>query len=154
MPLTAAHCVCYRYEASAAAAIFTLLEHARNTHDDAGVEGAIWCLASLSHLCGGRSLRLHAPHHEQLLFDTLNAAATPQTTPSILLALSALRAAAADPLSVRRVARQLKRVQELFRSDNNDVALLACAVVANVEQYSPGAHTMPTAQCALSTQCR
>ena len=57
-------------------------------------------------------------------------------TASVLLALAALRAAAADPLTVRRVARQLKRVQELFRSDVTDVALLACAVVANVEQYS------------------
>ena len=126
------------YEAAATSAIFDLLEQARYANDDAGIEGALWCLASLSHLCGGRTLfgGLHASHHEQLLFDTLNTAATPQSAPAILLALAALRAAAADPLSVRRVARQLKRVQELFRSDNNEIALLACAVVANVEQYS------------------
>ena len=123
------------FEAHAVHALFTLLGSARRAADDAGCEGSLWCLASLAHLCGGRALHLSQPEHEALLYASLSTS-TPRATPSVLLALSALRAAAADPLTVRRVARQLKRVQELFRSEVTDIALLACAVVANVEQYS------------------
>jgi acyl-CoA-binding protein len=113
--------------------LFPLLRTARVFADHAGLEGCLWCLAALAHLCGGRILRLsHHPEHEDLLFESLS----DPSTPVVLLALSSLRAAAADPLSVRRVARHLKLVHEKLRSADADVVKLACAVIANVEQYS------------------
>lgn len=124
----------HAHDAHASACLFTLLRLSCSTADAAGEEGCLWCLASLAHVCGGRAMRLgETPEHEEALVAALSSTSSSNC---VLFALSALQAAAADPLSVRRVARHLKRVQELFRSENTEIALHACAVVANVEQYS------------------
>jgi len=121
------------HEYELAARLFGLLGACEARQDTCGTNGTLWCLAELAHCCGGRVLRLPShPEHEAKLFEALHHPATP----CVLLALACLRAAAADPLSVRRVARELRMVQQLFKSDSCEIALLACAVVANVESYS------------------
>ena len=93
--------------------LFYLLEQSRSrdAKDGAACEGALWCLAALAHLVGGRALLLaRYPSHETSLFDAVRGK-RPFGPNCVALALSALRSAAADPLSVRRIARQLKRVQ-------------------------------------------
>ena len=121
------------HEYELAARLFELLGACEARQDTCGANGTLWCLAALAHSCGGRVLRLPShPEHEAKLFEALHHPATP----CVLLALACLRAAAADPLSVRRVARELRMVQQLFKSASSEIALLACSVVANVESYS------------------
>ena len=102
--------------------------------DVAAAGGALYCVAAAAARCGGRLLGLgRHPEREVLLFDTLA-----PTAPAAhrLNALAALRACAADPLSVRRVARRLNAVQQRLRSDDEAEVRLACATIANVELYS------------------
>jgi len=106
---------------------------ARADADRPACEAALWCLASLAHVCGGRFLELDLTKHADLVFGCL---APPTPLAERVCALAALRCAAADVRCVRLVARRVASVHERFRSKDAEEVRLACAVVANVEQYS------------------
>ena len=113
--------------------LVTVHNAARADSDERAAEAALWCLACAAHVCGGRFARVDLPAHAVLLAGCLSSSTR---LAERLCALAALRCAAADVLSVRLVARHIAAVQERLRSKSDEEVYLACAVVANVEQYS------------------
>ena len=132
--------------------LLAVLSAARAAGDAAARAGAIYCLAAVAHRAGGRMLRAAPPPPANstasygaagadaietlldLLSRRVDEGAAGEVVGDRLNALAALQCAAADPLTVRRVARRLEVVQSSLR--NEAEAALACAVIANVEGFS------------------
>ena len=127
------------YEKRAVLALFDLLAGSRREGDGNGCEGTLWCIASIAHVAGGRSLQLDQEPfpHRQHLFDALLPAAPGNER---IFALHALCCVSADPLSVRVVSKKIKLIQEMLRSEDEEAVILACSVITNVEQYSYARH--------------
>ena len=106
-----------------------MLSAARAAGDAAARAGAIYCLAAVAHRAGGRMLRASPPPGASgtasngpsgadaietlldLLSRRVDEGAAAEVEGDRLNALAALQCAAADPLTVRRVARRLEVVQ-------------------------------------------
>ena len=132
--------------------LLAVLSAARAAGDATARAGAIYCLAAVAHRAGGRMLRAAPPPAANgaasngavgadaietlldLLSRRVDEGAAGEVVGDRLNALAALQCAAADPLTVRRVARRLEVVQASLR--NEAEAALACAVIANVEGFS------------------
>jgi hypothetical protein len=121
------------YSGDAAGRLVAVHAAARADGDIRAAEASLWCLASLAHVCGGRAIGLHLPAHSSLLLGSLGPNSSQAER---LCALAALRCAAADVRTVRLVAKHVGLIQSRFSSDIEEEAMLACATVANVEQYS------------------
>lgn len=91
------------HERGAVDSLFAVLEHCHTDSDRCGREGTLWVLAAISHLFGGRALQLHRiPADAHTPYDeALVAALADESVTCVVLALCALRAAAADSLTVR-----------------------------------------------------
>ena len=110
-------------------ALLAVLSAARAAGDAAARAGAIYCLAAVAHRAGGRMLRASPPPGASgtasngpsgadaietlldLLSRRVDEGAAAEVEGDRLNALAALQCAAADPLTVRRVARRLEVVQ-------------------------------------------